>query len=76
MTKMRAIVTLLIAALLASCRIDDAGSNNDQAATFRDPKTGTTIAVLVNATPAASPGPELNFAQETFAALAKVVDGR
>jgi hypothetical protein len=33
MTKMRAIVMLLIAALLASCRIDDAGSNNDQAAT-------------------------------------------
>jgi len=30
MTKMRAIVTLLIAALLASCRIDDAGSNNDR----------------------------------------------
>ena len=47
-----------------------------QAATFRDPKTGTTIAVLVNATPTPSPGRELNFAQETFAALAKVVDGR
>lgn len=33
-----------------------------QAATFRDPKTGTTIAVLVNATPTPSPGRELNFA--------------
>jgi hypothetical protein len=30
MTKMRAIVTLLIGALLALCRIDDAGSNNDR----------------------------------------------
>jgi len=47
-----------------------------QAATFRDPKTGTTIAVLVNATPMPTLGRELNFAQEIFAALAKVVDGR
>jgi D-alanyl-D-alanine carboxypeptidase len=45
-----------------------------QAATFRDLKTGTTIAVLVNATPTASTGPELNLAQEIFAALANVVD--
>src|SRR5437762_13806019 len=30
MTAMKAIVTLLVAALLASCRIDDAGSNNDR----------------------------------------------
>jgi CubicO group peptidase (beta-lactamase class C family) len=29
MTRMRAIVTLVIAALLASCRIDDGGSNDD-----------------------------------------------
>ena len=47
-----------------------------QAATFRDPKTGTTIAVLVNATPSASPGRELNFAEEIFIALADVVEGR
>jgi D-alanyl-D-alanine carboxypeptidase len=45
-----------------------------QAATFRDPKTGTTIAVLVNATPGASPGRVLNFAQEIFVALADVVE--
>ena len=63
MIKMRTIVTLLIAALLASCRINDAGSGfGFQAAIFRDPKTGTTIAVLVNATPTPSPGRQLNFA--------------
>jgi D-alanyl-D-alanine carboxypeptidase len=45
-----------------------------QAAVFRDPRTGTTIAVLVNATPTASPGRELNLAQEIFVALANVVD--
>jgi D-alanyl-D-alanine carboxypeptidase len=47
-----------------------------QAATFRDPKTGTIIAVLVNATPTASSGRELNLAQEIFVALANVVDRR
>jgi D-alanyl-D-alanine carboxypeptidase len=47
-----------------------------QAASFRDPKTGTTVAVLVNATLTASPGRELNLAQEIFAALANVVDRR
>jgi len=47
-----------------------------QAATFRDLDTGTTIAVLVNATPTTSPGRELNLAQEIFAALANVVDRR
>jgi D-alanyl-D-alanine carboxypeptidase len=46
-----------------------------QAATFRDPRTGTTIAVLVSATPTpgSSSDRELNFAQEIFAALADVV---
>jgi len=44
-----------------------------QAATFYDPTTGTTIAVLVNSTPDINSSPELNFAQEIFAALADVV---
>jgi hypothetical protein len=61
MTKMRTIVTLLIAALLASYRIDDADSNNDRLpAQYRE-------AVLVvmsrhHIRGAASPGRELNFA--------------
>ena len=47
-----------------------------QAATFRDPRRGTTIAVLVSATPTPGPGRELNFAQKIFAELANVVDAR
>jgi len=46
-----------------------------QAATLYDPGTGTTIAVLVNATPAASRFSRAdNIAQDIFAALADVVD--
>lgn len=43
-----------------------------QVATLYDPKTGATIAVVVNATPDGG-RPNLNFAQEVFEALANVV---
>ena len=43
-----------------------------QAATFYDPVTLATIAVLVNATPSGGPA-DLNFAQEIFESLADVV---
>jgi len=46
-----------------------------QAAAFYDPRTGATIAALVNATPTAGYG-ELNFAQQLFEALANVVATR
>ena len=46
-----------------------------QAAAFYDPRTGATIAALVNATPSAGHG-ELNFAQQLFEALAAVVATR
>lgn len=46
-----------------------------QAATFYDPRTLATIAVLVNSTP--SGGREnLNVAEQIFVALADVVEGR
>lgn len=48
-----------------------------QAATLYDPRTGATIAVLVNATPEASRfSREDNIAQDVFAALADIVNGR
>ncbi len=47
-----------------------------QAATFYDPGTRATIAVLVNATPSGTPRKDLNFAQEIFSALAAVVAQR
>lgn len=48
-----------------------------QAATLYDPRTGATIAVLVNATPTESRfSREDNIAQDIFAALADVVNGR
>jgi D-alanyl-D-alanine carboxypeptidase len=47
-----------------------------QAATFYDPGTRATIAVLVNGTPAGTPRKDLNFAQEIFSALADVVGQR
>ena len=46
-----------------------------QAAAFYDPRTGATIAALVNASPSAGHG-ELNFAQQLFEALADVVAAR
>ena len=46
-----------------------------QAATFYDPRTLATIAVLVNATPGNNP-PYLNYAEEIFRALAAVVASR
>lgn len=46
-----------------------------QAAAFYDPRTGATIAALVNATPVAGYG-DLNFAQQLFEALADVVATR
>ena len=47
-----------------------------QAATFHDPRTGATIAVLVNATPEFSAVRDDNIAQEVFSALADVVATR
>ncbi len=44
-----------------------------QAATFHHPTTGTTIAVLVNATPSQSPFRDDNIAQEIFKALADLL---
>jgi D-alanyl-D-alanine carboxypeptidase len=46
-----------------------------QAATFYDPHTHATIAVLVNATPTGG-GRDLNLAEQVFVALAQVVDSR
>ena len=46
-----------------------------QVATFYDPRTRATIAVMVNATPTGG-RPDLNFAQEIFEALADVVATR
>ena len=46
-----------------------------QGAAFYDPRTGATIAALVNATPNGGHG-ELNFAQQLFEALAAVVATR
>ena len=46
------------------------------AATFYDPGTKGTIAVLVNATASAKAPPDLNFAEEIFLALADVVATR
>ena len=46
-----------------------------QAATFYDPQTLATIAVLVNATPGNNP-PFLNYAEEVFRALAEVIASR
>jgi D-alanyl-D-alanine carboxypeptidase len=47
-----------------------------QVATFYDPRSKATIAVMVNATPAEADRPDLNFAQEIFEALADVVAQR
>jgi D-alanyl-D-alanine carboxypeptidase len=46
------------------------------AAAFYDPRTGSSIAVLVNATPSREAPAELNYAQEIFEALAEVVATR
>ena len=42
-------------------------------ATFYDPRTSATVAVLVNCTPAIGAPPNLNLAEEIFGALADVV---
>jgi D-alanyl-D-alanine carboxypeptidase len=47
-----------------------------QAATFYDPRTAATIAVLVNATPSGAAPPDLNYAEDIFLALSDVVATR
>ena len=47
-----------------------------QVATFYDPRTTSTIAVLVNATPSGAAPADLNYAEEIFLALSEVVASR